>query len=170
MRLRLAADRNARWALWDRFIVPDYDSDGNYLTRIRMIQTPLFGLYLHRLDTPDPRSTLHCHPWNFTSFVLRGGYIERRLNAHTMEVDEHVVVKHLNRKKAFNAHAITSLLRVPTWTLLLVGRRQRQWGYWERLEDIEPGAENDAWVWTEYDKHLHADEFDDAMIRRAIHE
>lgn len=164
---RLASGRNPRWALWDRFTVPNYDSDGNYLTRWRIIQTPFGGIYLHRLDGPDPRTTLHDHPWPFISFVVRGGYVERHLDPNTMQVTENRVVRRINRKHPFNAHAITRLLRTPTWTLLFVGRRVRTWGYMEpkwRLDDREYPAY--SWKWTEFDKHFHAHEFEEALERR----
>jgi hypothetical protein len=146
----------------ERFEIPDYDGDGNYLCRLRIVQTPWFGIYLHRFDGPDPRPTLHDHPWNFTSIVLRGGYIERRLNPFTMTVNEHHRVRWVNRLRIGEAHAITELLGVPTWTVMLVGRRRRTWGYLEgpnRWED-------DSWYWTEFDKHYHAQEFEAAMARR----
>lgn len=159
---RLANNRSARWAFMERFEVPDYDGDGNYLTRWRIVQTPWFALYLHRFDGPDPRSTLHDHPWNFLAVVLRGGYVERRLNPQTMTVNESHRVRWVNRVRTHDAHAIMRLLRVPTWTLLLVGRRQRTWGYFEP----EPHPWSDVWNWTEFSRHRHADEFDAAMARR----
>lgn len=160
MTRKLASGRSARWAFMERFEVPNYDDDGTYLTRWRIIQTPLCALYLHRLSGPDPRTTLHDHPWNFLSVVLRGGYIERRLDPSTTEVDEQHRVRWFNRVRANDAHAIVTLKRTPTWTLLLVGRRRRTWGYWELDED--PGF----WRWTEFNRHPHAYEFDAAMRRR----
>lgn len=143
----------------EKFEIPDYDSDdGNYLTRWRLIQTPWFGIYLHRFDGPDPRMTLHDHPWRFVSFVLRGGYIERRLDPATMAVNESHVVRGVNTMGLQDAHAILRLLRVPSWTLMFVGRRVRTWGY------LEP--RDGHWVWTEYDKHRFNEEFEAAMERR----
>jgi hypothetical protein len=152
----------------ETFRVPDYDTDGTYLTRLRIVQTPWFGVYLHRFDGPDPRRTLHDHPWPFLSFVLRGGYIERRLNPLTMTVDEAHRVRWVNRMPTHGAHAIVRLLRVPTWTFMVVGRRVRTWGYLDELD--EPTSSLDgfpAFLWTEFDKHPHAAEFDAAMARRA---
>lgn len=163
MSKRLAANRSPNWAFMQRFEVPDYDGEGNYLTRLRLIHTPWFGIYVHRFDGPDPRSTLHDHPWDFTSLVLRGGYVERRLDTKTLEVNETHTVRWVNRLKTHDAHAIMRLLRVPTWTLMLVGRRVRTWGY---LEPVD-GADG-AWKWTEFDKHHHAREFDAAMARRHL--
>jgi len=158
---RLTANRSPRWAFMERFEVPNLDNPTQtYLSRLRIVQTPWFALYLHRMDGPDSRPTLHDHPWNFLSLVLRGGYIERRLDPHSMLVDEQHRVRWVNRMRTHDAHAITELLRVPTWTLLLVGPRRRTWGYLEHRFNLT------AWHWTEYDKHRHAAEFDRAMAAR----
>lgn len=162
MARKLASGRNPQWAFLDRFEVPDYDHpERNYLTRWRIVQTPWFGLYLHRLDGPDPRATLHDHPWNFTSLVLRGGYVERRLDPSTLDVDEGREVRWVNRLRTHDAHAIVRLLRVPTWTLLFVGARRRTWGYLDG-----PMSDDRRWRWTPFDTHRHAHEFDRAMARR----
>lgn len=159
---QLANNRGPKWAFMERFEVPNFDTDDEtYLIRWRLLQTPWFGIYLHRIGTPDSRPTLHDHPWNFTAFVLRGGYTERRLDPLTMTVDESHRVRFVNRMRTHDAHAITRLARVPTWTLVFVGARRRTWGY------LEPEWEfPDRWGWTEFDKHAHADEFDRAMQRR----
>lgn len=164
----LASGRSARWALMERFEVPDYDDPSrNYLTRWRLVQTPLFALYLHRMDGPDPRPTLHDHPWPFVSFILRGGYWEDRLNAHTL-VTKKRRVRWINRMPVYGAHSIRTLLRTPTWTFLVVGRRVRTWGYWEQIwshQDAD-GPKAGHWRWTEFNRHLHASEFDAALARR----
>lgn len=163
----LASGRSSAWAFMERFEVPNYDSDGNYLTRWRLIQTPWWGIYVHRFDGPDPRTTLHDHPWSFLSIVLRGGYIERRLDQMTMKVNEHHRIRFLNYMPRGGAHAITHLRRVPAWTLMLVGRRYRTWGYLEPYSWVvrDAGAVS-SWHWTEFNKHRHADEFAAAMERR----
>ena len=149
---------HALWAFMQKFEVPDYDNpDINYLTRWRIIQTPWFGIYLHKLGGPDPRPTLHDHPWPFVSFVLRGGYVE-----HTPARDwpwlyakpRHVA--RINCKRSTGLHWIQRLDRTPTWTLMLVGRRHRTWGYLDR--DGE---------WTAFDKHPYNEEFKLALERRS---
>lgn len=149
-----------RWAFMSKFVIPNLDNPTEtYLTRWRIIQTPWFALYLHRMGGPDSRDTLHDHPWNFTSVVLRGGYVERRLNTHDLHVNDVHMVRRVNRMRTHDAHAISRLLRIPTWTLVCVGRRVRMWGYWE------PMTWN-HWRWTPYDKHKHAREFDEALAAR----
>lgn len=159
-RPKLASNRSPSWAFFERFEVPNYDSDGNYLTRWRLIQTPWFAVMLHRFDGPDPRPTLHDHPWPFLSFVLRGGYVERRLDPMTMLTNEDHRVRFVNRAPLGTLHAITRLLRRPTWTLMLTGRRRRIWGYLEPFDG--------AWLWTEFDLHRHNDEFLAALAARRV--
>lgn len=170
---RLASGRSGRWAFMDRFEVPQYDGDGTYLTRWRVIQTPLGGLYVHRFTGPDPRLTLHDHPWSFLSIVLRGGYVERRLDPETMQVNEVHTVRRWNRIRASEAHSIVRLLRVPTWTLMLVGRRVRTWGYLEPVGNMagsrvpfEDEPHHIEWRWTEFSDHFHNTEFVEALARR----
>lgn len=165
---KLASNRSARWAFMDRFEVPQYEGDGVYLTRWRIVQTPWGGLYLHRMEGPDPRATLHDHPWSFLSLILRGGYVERRLDPMTMRVDEGHRVRWWNRMRATDAHSIRSLLRVPTWTLLLVGKRRRTWGYLEgpAWQHWEVQGNTGRWWWTEFNRHQHNDEFVAALARR----
>lgn len=158
--MKLASNRSLRWAFMQRFEVPNYDDDSLYLIRIRLIQTPWFGIYLHRFDGPDPRATLHDHPWAFLSIILRGGYIERRLDTMTMQVNETRRVRWFNVMPKTGAHAIMSLLRVPSWTLMFVGRRKRVWGYWE--------PEGNSWRWTQFDLHSYNDEFIKALARRSV--
>lgn len=156
----LASGRSARWALMERFEVPDYDHpERNYLTRWRLVQTPWFGFYLHRMDGPDPRPTLHDHPWPFVSFILRGGYWEDRLDPHELQTHKRRV-RFVNVMPIFGAHSIRHLLRTPTWTFLVVGRRRRMWGYLEKF------SLDDSWLWTPFNTHRHAREFDAALAAR----
>lgn len=148
----LAGRRSPRWALMERLEIPDLDEpDITYLTRWRIVQTPWFGLYVHRLTAPDSRPTLHDHPWPFLSIVLWGGYDEAR--SYTAD---HVSIRLANVKRSTDTHWISRLHRNPTWTLLLVGRRSHSWGY----------AEPDG-TWTRFDLHPHNDEFIAAMAHRS---
>ncbi len=149
----LASGRPKRWAFFERFEVPSFDQpEINYLTRWRVVQTPWAAVYLHRFDSPDSRATFHDHPWNFVSIVLRGGYDEVR------PVTGLRSVRWFNRVRTTDAHYIERLHRTPTWSLLLVGRRQRKWGY---VRPTEAGYQ-----WTAFDVDEHATEFDRALAAR----
>ena len=122
----------ARWAFLEKFVISRVPG-GPYLTRWRLVATPWFSVFLHRIDGPDPDQDVHDHPWNFVSFVIRGGYVEqyvlpllgsgaaprtkvwRRWSVHRMPLGAY--------------HKIERLLGVPTWTLILTGRRRREWGF-----------------------------------------
>ena len=150
-----------RWRIVDKFVIPNLDNpDDTYLTRWRILETPWFGLFLHRMDGPDSRPTLHDHPWSFVSFILRGAYHEMRLDKRTRRVRARAI-RRVNVMRRDDAHYIAWLERSPTWTFVLVGKRRRQWGYWEK--DLIPGS----WSWTEFDKHRYGDEYDAAMVKRS---
>ena len=161
---KLASGRSPDWALWEKFVVPDYDSEDDYLARWRIIQTPLFGIYLHKLGTPDPRATLHDHPWPFLAIVLRGGYDECRRDTHiydparedTRTYSYPNIVRRFNRMPLNSLHWIARLHRVPTWTLVFVGRRCRIWGYLDRNG-----------TFTDFLSHPYNEDFKKALARRA---
>lgn len=154
----LAGNRSPDWAFMQRFEIPTFDEPlENYLTRLRIIQTPWFGIYLHRIDTPDSRPTLHDHPWSFLAIVLRGGYQERVPAVGPERDTAQHTVRRFNFKRATDLHFISRLLRAPTWTLVLTGRRKRVWGY------------RDHNGWTRFDEHPHNDVFNAAMeARKAV--
>lgn len=158
------------WAFFEKIEVPDYTHpERNFMTRLRIVQTPWFGLYLHKFEGPDPRPTLHDHPWDFVSIILRGGYTERRsygpFNFHIESIPLHGAKgrvrlrtwlrARINVKRAADVHYIEKLSRLPTWTLMLVGRKRHEWGYLDR-----DGTR------TRWDLHPHNAEFEAALAAR----
>lgn len=139
-----------RWRFFTREKIvlsrPDDDSDGE-LHRWRLIETPLGGVMVHRHQGPDPGRVLHDHPWPFVSIVLRGGYVEEVAEARLAPLladiaDTHPApgryygLREWRRARTVHvmplthAHRIVALLRKPTWTLVLHGRRRRAWGFY----------------------------------------
>ena len=127
---RRTRNRGTRWALLRMFEVPDAtEPDRVYLRRLRIVQTPWFGLYLHWIFLPDRDRDPHDHPWPFVSWVLRGGYTETTWTT-PVDLQQHV----RNRWSAHRistrvAHSIDQL-QPRTVTLVAVGRRCRDWGFW----------------------------------------
>jgi hypothetical protein len=183
---KLASGRSPNWAFMERFVIPNYstaDADDDYLVRWRLIQTPWFGIYLHKIMTPDPRPTLHDHPWPFLAVVLRGGYDEMRRGTHAVTPAELLIhppdddhpqtwkempdstyarprrVTRVNRMPLDSLHWISRLHRIPTWTLVFVGRRSRIWGYLDR-----------DGTWTDFLTHPHNAEFQTVMENRKAKE
>jgi hypothetical protein len=143
---KATGQRSPRWAFMRRFRLTTAEGD-TYLDRLRIVQTPWFGVYLHRLGTPDPGVDLHDHPWPFVSVILRGGYEEqvaptrsaperaRRAEAMPMANFMRGLPRSwrrgsMHRLRLTECHRISTLFRVPTWTLILAGRRQQPWGFY----------------------------------------
>jgi hypothetical protein len=116
------------WQFMERFTIKMPDGS-IYLDRLRIIQTPFFGIMLHKFTGPDAEPYLHDHPWSFFSIVLRGGYREMRRNNHTYTADPKRV-RFFNFMSKHDAHFIYQLDRNPTWTLVIHGRRRRTWGFY----------------------------------------
>lgn len=149
---KLASNRSPDWAFMEKFVVPNYDDPKvPYLTRWRIFQTPLCGVYLHKIGTPDPRDTLHNHPWAFTAIILKGGYLEAIPDDTGYTKAKRV--RWINIKRFNHSyHWIMSLDRTPTWTLMFVGRRRRVWGYLDR-----------EGVFTKFHEHTFNDDFERAL-------
>jgi hypothetical protein len=126
------AERNGsgRWALLSAI---DVGADGDpYLDRLRIVKTPLFGLYLHHIHRPDREPDPHDHPWWFASLVLTGGYREIvRPDKRNPGVE---VVRERPRGSLRSigpggAHRIARTSG-PLWTLVLTGPKRAGWGFW----------------------------------------
>lgn len=125
------------WQFCTRFDILDPKTGELYLRRYRVLQTPWFGIYLHKIAQPDHDRDLHDHPWPFVSVVLRGGYDETLRAVHDygngpVDVGVRCVRGWLSFafRRATDAHRITRLHRTPTWTLVIVGRRRKSWGFY----------------------------------------
>ena len=123
---------------------------GRFLRR-RGLDLPLFGVYVHDIEQPDPGLDLHDHPWPFVTIVVRGGYSEEY--AHTRDasawagIAEELDESHgpaglhprglvrtwrrgsIHRIRMTEAHRI--IVADPgTRTILLRGRKTRGWGFY----------------------------------------
>ncbi|MDZ7732224.1 MAG: hypothetical protein U5R31_03150 [Acidimicrobiia bacterium] len=113
--------------------------DGTTYLRRWGLELPrgLAGIYLHRIDSPDPGNDLHDHPWPFVSIVLRGSYTEVVADARTLwhrHVPSNSWVRH-HVAPTVRALGLTRAHRIVgaepgTWTLVLRGRRSREWGFY----------------------------------------
>lgn len=108
-------------SLWD-LSDPQFD-------RFVIFRTPWFGVQLHKWYRPDSDRDLHNHPRWFATYILRGGYIEEtreRPSERTWRLGS-VHSVHLTDR-----HKVVHLLRVPTWTLVIVGPSRQRWGFFTR--------------------------------------
>lgn len=134
-----ANDGRTQWALMKVFRIKNADGSP-YLTRLRFVQCPYFGVFLHRVTTADPQPDLHDHPYPFVAIPLLGGYTESYTDhpkamdigpaAAGLVVERRHNLLHWNVMPLSAAHRIVELTRVPTWTLVFVGPRVQTFGFW----------------------------------------
>jgi hypothetical protein len=146
--LRPARRYRHNWALLDRRTIGADLLEGPLMIRYRLIRVPWFGVFVHHIFRPDADRDLHDHPWPFASFVIWGSYTEVYSLVHDLVARARVLLpqQHYRRHFSFHrmplnkAHMITQV-EPGTWTLVFVGRRQQDWGFY-----VQGG-----WVpWREY--------------------
>lgn len=114
--------------LFERYVIGP--ADNPYMIRWRLIETPWFGVFFHRILRDDSDRHLHDHPWPFTSIMLRSGYVEHLPGGPVCSWHFGDVVRH----RATDLHRVTLHRDAdgnprPAWSLVLIGRRVRDWGF-----------------------------------------
>ena len=144
MSTQVVGRRSPRWALLQRMTIPCRDGLV-YLVRLRIVQTPWFGVYVHDILEPDGDRDPHDHPWTFFSVVLRGAYTETvhtdpwfGLGATKTQTWRRGSIHRMNRDSAHRIVGLTSGLK----TLIFTGPRRRNWGF---------HTPNGFVTWQEYD-------------------
>lgn len=94
-----------------------------YLIRWRL-ETPWFSIRLHHWIGPDDDRAFHDHPWNFYTFVIKGGYIDRNPSS-----DIHMRAGDVAFRPANHRHTVFPDLG-GAWTLVVTGPKIRKWGFW----------------------------------------
>ncbi len=100
------------------------------LIRYVLFRCAAWGIYVHHLLRSDHDRALHDHPWPFISIVLRGGYavIHDQTEDGTMRYTWRS--KHSIALRAAEwRHRVLLSSGATAWTLVIVGRRGRRWGF-----------------------------------------
>jgi hypothetical protein len=123
--------QSPNWAFWQRFDIPCKNGE-QYLARLRILDTPWFGIYLHDIFEPDADRDPHNHPWSFISVVLRGEYRENVYPQPELLPYSYVEKRHkrfsLHKMGTRAAHRITyAAPRLKT--LIIRGKRTGGWGF-----------------------------------------
>lgn len=135
-------------------VLLDEDNGREFLKRWRLLQTPWFSVFIHRMQVPDPGTDLHDHPWSFKSLVLKGGYLE--VLADTRRALRPQRARHRQRWsfagiRLDQCHTVVSLDNgKPVWTLVFAGPTQRRWGFtvdgeWQDWENEYDYARRYPW-------------------------
>lgn len=109
-----------KWAFFKRVeIGPPGDP---YMIRWMLFACPLFRIYLHKICRSDAGRDFHDHPWNFISIVLWYGYAEWTETSRKWRG-----IGSIAFRRATDLHRV--FVDYPAWTLVLAGRRLREWGF-----------------------------------------
>jgi len=146
--MRLLGSRQTKkvtdWMFWRWMDIIPRGQD-RYLVRLYLINCPWFGLKLHWFEGPDPDQDCHDHPWWFLSWVLRGGYTEKRQEVvHPYEGCLRTEAKpmwvrsqwlEVRRRWSWCFRSPTdvhSIIKIEpnTMTFIINGPRVRSWGFW----------------------------------------
>jgi len=112
---------------------------GDYMRRW-VVKTPWFLVRLHHIMRGDSDRHFHDHPFDFVSFILRGGYVEYTPERGPRAFKPGDVVV----KKATDLHYL-KLIDGPAWTLVFASPYYREWGFKTECGWV-PASEYDAWL------------------------
>lgn len=101
------------------------------MVRYYLVVTPIFELYLHQF-TNDDEPLLHDHPWSFASLLLSGNYVEHFSDNNSISRTRWSLS--LRSSKRRHRVSVPESYRGNTITLLVAGRRHRDWYFWEQSE------------------------------------
>lgn len=127
--------------------------DGNgsvFFRRYDVLKTRWFAVYLHQFFRSDHDRCLHDHPWPFATLILRGGYWEIIPDSwqcagavglpchdadlcHAWPSGRRRLWRrpgYFGRYGARHAHRIEIDPDTRPWSLVVVGKKVRPWGFW----------------------------------------
>ncbi len=124
---------------------------GDYMRRWILVH-PWGTIRVHHIMKPDGDPHMHSHPFDFVSFIFRGGYVEqlpedrlssreKMLRGYAVMADADAHCRYffrtlrapaVNRSKGDAPHRIQSVDEGGAWTLVFSGTRVREWGFFTR--------------------------------------
>lgn len=104
---------------------PDFVIGDNYLRRWWIIpRNDGCNVYLHEINKSDDDRALHDHPWDNTSFLLHGRYVE-----HTPHGAFERRAGDVCQRRAADAHRLEVLPGETAISLFITGPKIREWGF-----------------------------------------
>jgi hypothetical protein len=115
--------------------------DGGFASRVLLALTGFSAVRLHCIMASDHDRDLHNHPFDYTTLILRGGYVENYRNVAPWgdpsdpEADElgptfcRLTLPgnlYTGRRRTYHRIAV---LPSPTWTLFMMRPTNHEWGF-----------------------------------------
>lgn len=95
-----------------------------HFKRWEILKTPFGSIWLHAIYKADTDKHLHNHPWDFTSVVLKGSYIEQTTLGNKKQHPGKI-----NIRNGADYHKILEMISPVVYTLFFASKPKRQWGY-----------------------------------------
>jgi len=95
-----------------------------HFKRWQILKTPFVSIWLHAIYKADQDKHLHNHPWDFTSVVLKGSYIEQTTLGNKRQYPGKI-----NVRNGADYHKILEVESPVVYTLFFASKPKRQWGY-----------------------------------------
>jgi hypothetical protein len=119
------ADMQA-WAQQVMATPPDFVIGADYLRRWWIVpRNEGCNVYLHEICRSDDDRAMHDHPWDNTSYLLFGSYIEHTPSGRFMRMEGDVIQRRatdLHRLEVFEGDP-------PVVSLFITGPKVREWGF-----------------------------------------
>jgi hypothetical protein len=117
------------WLL-DRIRRPIGDGRGDvFFWRYRIFKTPILSMFVHVFERSDKDRCLHDHAWPFVSIILRDGYYEQVGNSWDAPRLTWYPPGSVLFRRADHAHRIEIKPGTRPVSLVIVGRKVRDWGF-----------------------------------------
>ena len=101
------------------------------------------NIFIHKFLKSDP-DHLHDHPWDYTTFIIWGGYWEYTENEEGKRTKKWCGVGYFANRPALWKHRLELDPAHPTcWTLFIPHKRTREWGFYKPSEG---GIEKEEWI------------------------
>lgn len=115
----------AAWAALTMRREPDFIIGDNYLRRWWIIpRNEGCNIYLHEINNSDDDRALHDHPWENTSMLLEGSYIEHTPDGSFLREAGSIITR-----RATDAHRLEIVPGGRAVSLFLTGPKLREWGF-----------------------------------------
>lgn len=113
-------------------IVYGCEAHGNanrkYLVRYTLLDCFRLQICLHVFYSSDGTNDFHDHPWLFISLILWQGYIEETPDGKRRRRWPGMILF----RRAIHQHRVELVNEKPAITLVLMGRRKREWYFYNK--------------------------------------
>jgi len=133
-------------------VITERDSDVPYLIRYYLFLKERkkfpFNITLHKVLLSD-EPTLHDHPWNYATVILKGGYWENTPEGRFWRGPGHFRYRRSDDMHYLELAQDQNGCEIPCWSLFFMGKKTGDWGFLKNGEWIHNeqylarGAKND---------------------------